>query len=64
MPKLSVFGTIQYECVRPSGLTRIEPTDNVLVAYAAEDGSTANDGEARNSPFTSALLKHLETPRR
>jgi Caspase domain len=44
------------------GLAPTEPTDNVLVAYAARDGTTANDGEGRNSPFTTALLHNLETP--
>jgi hypothetical protein len=44
------------------GLNRVDPTDNVLVAYAARDGTTANDGDGRNSPFTSALLKNIETP--
>jgi formylglycine-generating enzyme required for sulfatase activity len=44
------------------GLVRTEPTDNVLVAYAARDGTTAKDGEGRNSPFSAALLKNLETP--
>jgi hypothetical protein len=45
-----------------SGLARTEPTDNVLIAYAAKDGTTANDGDGRNSPFTAALLKNLEMP--
>jgi hypothetical protein len=44
------------------GLTRIEPTDNVLVAYSARDGTTAIDGSGRNSPFTAALLHNIETP--
>ncbi|MGP0088946.1 MAG: SUMF1/EgtB/PvdO family nonheme iron enzyme [Xanthobacteraceae bacterium] len=44
------------------GLVRTEPTDNVLVAYAAKDGTTANDGTGRNSPFTAALLNNLEVP--
>jgi hypothetical protein len=44
------------------GLARIDPFENVLVAYAARDGTTANDGNGRNSPFTAALLRHLETP--
>ena len=39
------------------GFTRVEPTDNVLVAYAAKDGTTASDGIGRNSPFTGALLE-------
>jgi len=42
------------------GLARIEPTDNVLVAYAAKDGTVASDGRGRNSPFTTALLNNLE----
>jgi uncharacterized caspase-like protein len=44
------------------GLTHIEPTGSVLVAYAAKDGTTAADGTGRNSPFTAALLSHVETP--
>ncbi|XIA65413.1 caspase domain-containing protein [Bradyrhizobium sp. TZ2] len=44
------------------GLARTEPTDNVLVAYAARDGTTASDGTGRNSPFTTAILRHIETP--
>jgi hypothetical protein len=44
------------------GLSRIEPTSNVLVAYSAKDGTIASDGDGRNSPFTTALLRHLETP--
>ncbi|MGY8664315.1 caspase family protein [Bradyrhizobium sp. UFLA05-109] len=45
-----------------SGLGRIEPAGNVLVAYAARDGTTALDGDGRNSPFTTALLHNIETP--
>ncbi|MGD9922501.1 MAG: caspase domain-containing protein [Pseudorhodoplanes sp.] len=44
------------------GLARVEPTGSVLVAYAAKDGTTALDGSGRNSPFTTALLRHIETP--
>ena len=44
------------------GFSRVEPSDNVLVAYAARDGTTANDGSGRNSPFTSSLLKNIEIP--
>ncbi|QOZ23152.1 caspase family protein [Bradyrhizobium sp. CCBAU 51753] len=45
-----------------SGLGRIEPVGNVLVAYAARDGTTALDGDERNSPFAAALLRNIETP--
>ena len=36
--------------------------DETLVAYSAEAGRTADDGEGRNSPYTAALLAHLEKP--
>ena len=36
--------------------------DETLVAYAAAAGTIAADGRGRNSPYTAALLSHLETP--
>ena len=36
--------------------------DETLVAYAAAAGTTAADGAGRNSPYTSALLAHLDEP--
>ncbi|MCC8951391.1 caspase family protein [Bradyrhizobium sp. Arg62] len=45
-----------------SGLGRIEPVGNMLVAYAARDGTIALDGDGRNSPFAAALLHNIETP--
>ena len=36
--------------------------DETLVAYAAAAGTTAADGDGRNSPYTSALLSYLEQP--
>jgi uncharacterized caspase-like protein len=44
------------------GLGQVEPAGNVLVAYAAKGGTLAADGDGRNSPYTSALLRHIETP--
>lgn len=45
------------------GLSRIEPEDNTLIAYAAKDGTTADDGPGRaHSPFTEALLTHVARP--
>jgi len=44
------------------GFAKVEPTTNVLVAYAAKDGTTAKDGDRRNSPYTTALLRNLEVP--
>ena len=37
-------------------------TSDTLIAFAAKAGSTAMDGDGKNSPYTSALLKHLATP--
>ena len=36
--------------------------DETLVAYSAAAGTTAADGDGRNSPYTAALLAHLEEP--
>ena len=36
--------------------------DEMLVAYAAAEGTVAEDGTGRNSPYTTALLAHLEEP--
>jgi regulation of enolase protein 1 (concanavalin A-like superfamily) len=44
------------------GLARIEPGGSTLVAYAAKEGTTADDGNGRNSPFAKALLANLKTP--
>ena len=45
------------------GLAKVEPTSpNTLIAYSAKAGSTAQDGDGKNSPFTIALAKHLTTP--
>jgi uncharacterized caspase-like protein len=44
------------------GLARIARPDGLLVAYATQAGNVAEDGKGRNSPFTAALLQHIETP--
>ena len=44
------------------GLTSVEPSVGTVVAYAAKEGTVAADGEGRNSPYTTALLAHLEEP--
>ena len=45
------------------GLARIEPaTSNTLVAFAAKAGSTASDGNSKNSPYAAALVKYIGTP--
>ena len=44
------------------GLARVEPAGETLVAYAAKEGTVAADGGGRNSPYSAALLEHLEEP--
>jgi len=45
------------------GLAKVEPASpNVLIAYSAKAGSTAADGDGKNSPFTTALAHHIATP--
>jgi uncharacterized caspase-like protein len=33
-----------------------------LIAFATQPGNVALDGEGENSPFTTALLEHIEAP--
>src|SRR5580692_11001012 len=45
------------------GLAKVEPeSPNTLIAFAAKAGSTASDGDSKNSPFTAALVKFLPRP--
>ncbi|MGP0090589.1 MAG: efflux RND transporter periplasmic adaptor subunit [Xanthobacteraceae bacterium] len=44
------------------GLGRIEPEGGTLVAYSAKHGEIALDGDGTNSPFVTALIRHLPTP--
>ncbi|AND94226.1 caspase family protein [Bradyrhizobium diazoefficiens] len=45
------------------GLAKVEPTSpNTMIAFAAKAGSTASDGDSRNSPFATALADHLPKP--
>ena len=44
------------------GLARVEAGIGTLIAYATQPGNIALDGEDGHSPFTKALLTHIETP--
>jgi len=45
------------------GLARIEPASrDTLIAFAAAPGQVAADGDERNSPFTTSLLKNIPRP--
>ncbi len=42
------------------GLSRMNVSGNLLVAYATVEGSTADDGNVGNSPYALALAQHLK----
>ena len=44
------------------GLSRVDPPGGILVSFSAKDGTEALDGDSRNSPYTTALLAHLQEP--
>ena len=44
------------------GLATIQSAVGTMIAFATQPDAVALDGEGRNSPFTTALLKHLATP--
>jgi uncharacterized caspase-like protein len=45
------------------GLAEIEPAaSDTLIAFAAKAGAVASDGDGQNSPFATALIKHLTEP--
>jgi uncharacterized caspase-like protein len=45
------------------GLAKVEPSSpNTMIAFAAKAGSTASDGDSKNSPFATALVNHLARP--
>ncbi len=44
------------------GLAQMKAAIDTLVVYATQPDNVALDGSGRNSPFTTALLKHMQTP--
>jgi hypothetical protein len=44
------------------GLAEVEPAKNTLIAFAAKAGAVASDGDGNNSPFATALMKHIISP--
>lgn len=53
---------VQNAAARRSGLAPASPERGTLVAFAAEAGQIASDGDGSNSPFALAISKHLGTP--
>jgi hypothetical protein len=44
------------------GLEHVDAAVGMFVAFATAPGMVADDGSGPNSPFTTALLRHIETP--
>jgi hypothetical protein len=44
------------------GLASIQSAVGTMIAYATQPDNVALDGDGRNSPFTTALLRHIATP--
>ena len=44
------------------GLAPVQSGSGTFIGYATQPRNVAGDGEGRNSPFTAALLEHIETP--
>ena len=42
------------------GLAPVDASTGTLISFATKDGATASDGRGRNSPYTKALLNHIE----
>ena len=45
-----------------SGLAQVRSALGTLIGYATQPDAVALDGDGRNSPFTTAMLRHLATP--
>ena len=45
-----------------TGLAAVQSAIGTLIAYATQPDMVALDGEGRNSPYTTALLRHILAP--
>ena len=44
------------------GLAPMKANAGTLISYSTKEGEVAVDGKGKHSPYTEALLKHIETP--
>ena len=44
------------------GLAVVESGEGTLISFSTQPGNVALDGRGRNSPFATALVKHITTP--
>jgi formylglycine-generating enzyme required for sulfatase activity len=56
------MGTARSTGALGRGLAPVDTTGGALIGFATDPGAVAFDGAGDNSPFTTALLAHLETP--
>ena len=45
-----------------TGLARMDAGIGTFIAYATAPGQLAEDGQGENSPFSAAMIQHLDTP--
>ncbi len=56
------MGTTRSAKLLGRGLAEVKAPGGSLIVYATEPGNVAYDGTEGHSPFTQALLNHIETP--
>ena len=44
------------------GLAPMKASDGTLISYATKDGEVASDGKGKHSPYSQAILNHIEAP--
>lgn len=60
-PFRALLGTATRGVVR-AGIAAVQSATGTLIAFATAPGQVAQDGSGLHSPFTAALLEHIETP--
>lgn len=43
------------------GLAKMDAGEGMIIAFATQSGQTAEDGVGRNSPFTEAFIRHIDS---
>jgi uncharacterized caspase-like protein len=44
------------------GLAPMKASDGTMISYATKDGEVASDGKSKHSPYSQAILNHIEAP--
>ncbi|AFY41969.1 DUF2808 domain-containing protein [Nostoc sp. PCC 7107] len=56
------FASRQWRSLQRGLAAPTQAVKGTLIAYATAPGKVALDGDGRNSPYTTALLRHMKTP--